>query len=120
MLKRREWDEYANSEIAYRPDSCIGQKRCAEQDIRGTHGLLTNEMTFGLIGVEEVLRGLSMQHQGQFPRQIVRILHTGIESLTTGRAMDMGGISGEKHSSYPVTGNLAQLRRPTSKPARLA
>src|SRR6516162_2800721 len=54
--------------------------------------------------------------QGEFPSEIKGVLHSCVHSLSAGRAMDMGGISGQKDLSNPVIINFAFVDSKRSQP----
>src|SRR5712672_2025241 len=55
-----------------------------------------------MVGIEEAFWGYPLDHLGQLPSQIHRILHTGLETLPTVRGMHVCGVAGEQDPSVAV------------------
>ena len=55
-----------------------------------------------LIRIQEALRGGPVDHLGQLPSQIHRILHTEAEALSTRRVVHVRRVAGEQDSSRAV------------------
>jgi hypothetical protein len=43
-----------------------------------------------------------LRYHGELPGKVDRVLHADIHALTACRAMDMGGVTGEKDLVLPV------------------
>ncbi|GCC45157.1 hypothetical protein chiPu_0029431, partial [Chiloscyllium punctatum] len=71
-----------------------------ERDVR--HGVAQyagrHRMPLGLIAVEQAVRRCQLDHLGELPAQIHRVLHADIEALSAHRRMHMGGIAGQQHA----------------------
>jgi hypothetical protein len=50
-------------------------------------------MALGAVCIEEPFRRRPLDHPGQFPSQIHRILHTGLEALSAVRRMYVSGVA---------------------------
>ena len=78
--------------------------RAAERDLR--HRVAqhagSDRVTLGVVGVEEAFRRCPVDHLGQLPSQIHRILHTGVEALSTVRGMHVRGVAGQQDPSVAV------------------
>ena len=59
-------------------------------------------MALGVVGIQEAFRRCPVDHLGQLPPQVHRILHTGVEALSTHRGMHVCGVAGQQHPSVPV------------------
>jgi hypothetical protein len=58
-------------------------------------------VALGVIAVEEAVRRYPFDHLCQLPSEVHRVLHTGLEALSTVRRMHVGGVAGQQHP--PVT-----------------
>ena len=61
-----------------------------------------DRVTLGVVGVQEAFRGCPVDHLGQLPAQIHRILHAGVEALSTIRGMHVCGVAGQQDPSLAV------------------
>lgn len=61
-----------------------------------------DRVALGVIAVEEAFRRRALDHLGQFPSEVDRILHAGLEALPTIRGMDVGGVAGEQYPSLAI------------------
>ena len=61
-----------------------------------------------VVGVQEALRGGPVDHLGQLPSQIHRILHAEAEALSTRRVMHVRRVAGEQDSSRAVGRGLTR------------
>jgi hypothetical protein len=59
-------------------------------------------MAFDGIAVQQRLARKAALGQGQFPREIVRILKTGIHTLAADRRMQMRGVTSQEHASFSI------------------
>ena len=59
-------------------------------------------MTLGVVGIQEAFRGCQVDHLGQLPAQIHRILHAGVEALPAVRGMYMCSVAGQHDPSLAV------------------
>jgi hypothetical protein len=62
----------------------------------------SDRVALGVVGIEEAFRRCPLDHLGQLPSQIHRILHTGVEALSTHRGMHVRGVAGQQHPSLAV------------------
>ena len=62
----------------------------------------SDRVALGVIGIQEAVRRCLLDHLGQLPSQIHRILHTGLEALSTVRGMHVCGVAGQQHPSLAV------------------
>ena len=53
---------------------------------------------FRLIGVEQALVGMALQHCGQFPAEVLRILDAAGQSEAAGGRMAMRGVADQEHA----------------------
>jgi hypothetical protein len=56
-----------------------------------------DRVALDVVGIEEAFRRRPLDHLGQLPSQIHRILHTGVEALSAVRRMHVCGVAGEQH-----------------------
>ena len=61
-----------------------------------------DRMALGVVGIEEAVRRRPLDHLGQLPAEIHRILHPGLQPLPAVRRMDVRGIAREQHASLAV------------------
>ena len=61
-----------------------------------------DRVALGVVGIQEAFRGCPVDHLGQLPSQIHRILHAGVEALSTVRGMHVCGVAGQQHPSFAV------------------
>jgi hypothetical protein len=67
-------------------------ERDAVKMVRQAEHLPPRLVTLGMVTVEKACRGFVIQHQSQFPAEIVCILHTGVHALAADVGTDMGGV----------------------------
>ena len=60
----------------------------------------------GVVGIQQAFRRCLLDHLGQLPSQIHRILHTGVEALSTHRRMHVRGVAGQQHAPVAVGSGL--------------
>ena len=60
-------------------------------------GGLPDRTPFCIVGVEQGIAGFAAQHGGDFPREVLDILHAGVQAEATGWRHLMGGVAGQKH-----------------------
>ena len=63
-------------------------------------------MSLGVVAVEKAFRRRPLDHLGQLPSQVDRILHADVKALTADRGMDVRRIAGQEHPSLAVRGRL--------------
>ena len=61
-----------------------------------------DRVALGVVGVEQAFRRRPLDHLGQLPSQVHRILHTGLEALATVGGMHVRGVAGQQHPSLAV------------------
>ena len=78
--------------------------RAAERDVRhrGAQHAGSDRVTLGVVGIQEAFRGCPVDHLGQLPSQIHRILHADLEALCTIRGMHVCGVAGQQDPSVAV------------------
>ena len=62
----------------------------------------SDRVALGVVGIQETFRRCPVDHLGQLPSQVHRILHTGVEALSTVRGMHVCGVAGQQHLSLAV------------------
>ena len=62
----------------------------------------SDRVALGVVGVQEAVRRCPVDHLGQLPAQVHRILHAGVEALSAHRGMHVGGVAGQQHPSVAV------------------
>ena len=67
-------------------------------------------MALGLVGVEEAVRRCPLDHLGQLPAQVHRILHAGLEALAAVRRVHVRRVAGQEDPSVAVRRGLARRR----------
>ncbi len=73
------------------------------QDIAGVSLLdrqFADRLPFAVVGREQIRAGQALEHQGQLPREIVRVLNAGIAAEAAHRRHDMRGIADQKHPAF--------------------
>src|ERR1700678_1719229 len=77
------------------------EQRCCSSGC--LENVFRDRAAFRTIAVEQGFRGAgATTDQGQFPREVKCVLHTGIHSLATCRAMDMCSIPSEKNTARAI------------------
>ena len=78
--------------------------RAAQRDVRhrGPQHAGRDRVAFGVIGIEQAFRRCQLDHLRQLPSQIYRILHAGLEALSTVRGMHVRGVAGQQHPPVAV------------------
>ncbi len=66
-------------------------------------------VTLGMVTVEKACRGSGVQHQSEFPAEIVGILHTGVHALATNVGADMGGVPDQKDAADLISLRLTAV-----------
>jgi hypothetical protein len=61
-----------------------------------------------MVGIQQAFRPRPLDRLGQLPSQIHRILHAGLQTLSTVRSAHVCGVAGQQHPSIAVD---AQFRR---------
>src|SRR5215468_7401143 len=56
-----------------------------------------------MVTIEKACRGSGVQHQSEFPAEIVCILHTSIHTLATNIGADMGGVPSQKDAAHLIS-----------------
>src|SRR6266536_5956887 len=59
-------------------------------------------VALGMVGIQEAFWRCPVDHLGQLPAQIHRILHTGVEALSTDRGMHVRRVAGQQDPSVAV------------------
>ena len=62
----------------------------------------SDRVALGMVGIQEAVWRCLVDHLGQLPSQIHRILHTGLEALSTVRGMHVCGVAGQQDPSVAV------------------
>ena len=62
----------------------------------------SDRVALGVVGIQEAFRRCPVDHLGQLPSQIHRILHTDVEALSTHRGMHVRGVAGQQDPSVAV------------------
>ena len=87
--------------VAQRLDAVVGAH---ERDLR--HRVAqhagSDRVALGMVGIQEAFRRCPVDHLGQLPAQIHRILHTGVEALSTDRGMHVRRVAGQQDPSLAV------------------
>jgi hypothetical protein len=55
-----------------------------------------------MVGIQEAFWGCPVDHLGQLPPQVHRILHTEVEALSTVRGMHVCGVAGQQDASVAI------------------
>ena len=78
--------------------------RAAEGDVRhrGAQHAGAGRVTLGVVGIEEAFRRCPVDHLGELPAQVHRVLHAGLEALCTVWRMHVRGVAGEQDPSVAV------------------
>ena len=61
-----------------------------------------DRVAFVVIGVQQAVRRHVLDHLGQLPAQVHRILHAGVEPLPTHGGVHVGGVAGQQDTSLAV------------------
>ena len=66
----------------------------------------SDRVALGLVGIQETFRRCLVDDLGQLPAEIHRILHTGVEALSTDRGMHVRCVAGQQDPSVAVSRGL--------------
>jgi hypothetical protein len=55
-----------------------------------------------MVGIQEAFWGCPVDHLGQLPPQVHRILHTEVEALSTRRGMHVRRVAGQQDASVAI------------------
>jgi hypothetical protein len=85
--------EELGNDVAHGLDAVV---RAAQRDLRHrvTQHAGSDRVALGMVGVQEALRRRLLDHLGQLPSQVHRILHTDVEALSTRRIVHVCGVTG--------------------------
>ena len=61
-----------------------------------------DRVPLGVVGVEQALRRRPLDHLGQLPAQVHRILHADVEALPAHRGVHVRGVAREQHAALAV------------------
>ena len=61
-----------------------------------------DRVALGVVGIQQAVWRCPVDHLGQLPSQVHRILHTEVEALATHRVMHVRGVAGQQYSSFAV------------------
>ena len=87
--------------VAQHLDAIVGAH---ERDLRhrGAQHAGGDRVALGVVGIQEAFRRCLVDHLGQLPAQIHRILHTGVEALAADRGMHVRRVAGQQDPSLAV------------------
>ena len=78
--------------------------RAAKRDLR--HRVAQHaggdRVALGVVGIQEAFRRRPLDHLGQLPSQVHRILHADVEALSADRGMHVRGVAGQQDASVAV------------------
>jgi hypothetical protein len=63
-------------------------------------------VALGVIGIQEAFRRCTVDHLGQLPSEVHRILHTDVEALSTHRGMHVRGVAGQQDAPLAIRRGL--------------
>ncbi len=96
LLGRERGRYYRRAMVHLFLDSDIGPPSLSNENAG------TDRVALGMIGIQEAVRRCPVDHLGQLPSQVHRILHTGVEVLSTHRGMHVCGVAGQQDPSFAV------------------
>src|SRR4029450_3791588 len=79
------------------------------QMVRQTEHVPPGLVALRMVTSEKAYRGSSVQHESEFPAEIVCILHTGVHTLATNIGADMGGITNQKDATHLISLRLTTV-----------
>src|SRR5205807_8571917 len=94
-------------DVAQSLDVVVGAQECDLRDRVAQHAG-GDRVALGMIGVQEAVWRGPLDDRGQLPSQVHRILHTGVEALSTYRVVDMCGVACEQDAPGAVGGGLSR------------
>jgi hypothetical protein len=65
-----------------------------------------DRVAFGVVGVEEVIRGGPVHHPAQLPPEVHRVLHAEAEPLAAGRVVHVRRVARQQHAAAAVRRRL--------------
>src|SRR5262245_18590757 len=81
----------------------------AVQMVRQTEHVPPGLVTLRMVTIEKACWGSGIQHQSEFPAEIVCILHTSVHTLATNIGADMGGVPNEKDAADLISLRLTAV-----------
>ena len=86
------------------PKAFVRSSVAAKRDLRHRVAQYagSDRVALGVIGIQEAFRRCPLDHLGQLPSQVHRILHTDVEALSTHRGMHVRGVAGQQDPSVAV------------------
>src|SRR5882757_10423833 len=80
--------------------------------------VLADGVPFGVIAVQQRSASVTLDYLRELPAEVERVLHAGVHALTARGAVDVGSVTGEKHSPMTVFGHLAVVDLEAGDPVR--
>src|SRR5262249_55486248 len=77
-------------------------------------------VTLRMVAIEKACRGSGVQHQSEFPAEIVCILHTSVHTLAANIGADMGGVPNEKDAADLISLRLTAVDTVAHSPDGIA
>src|SRR5215813_12034274 len=81
----------------------------AVQMVRQTEHVPPGLVTLRMVTIEKACWGSGIQHQSEFPAEIVCILHTSVHTLATNIGADMGGVPNQKGAAHLISLRLTAV-----------
>jgi hypothetical protein len=98
--------------VAQGVDTRIGARECSLRH-RVLQHAGSDRVPLGMVGIQQAFRRCPVNHLGQLPSQVHRILHTDVEALPTHRVMHVRGVARKQHTSLPIGRRLpGHVREP--------
>src|SRR5262245_55506893 len=81
----------------------------AVQMVRQTEHVPPGLVTLRMVTIEKACWGSGIQHQSEFPAEIVCVLHTSVHTLATNIGADMGGVPNQKDAAHLISLRLSAV-----------
>ncbi len=81
--------------------------------------LLPDRPALGVVGVEQGRGGVPLEHQGQFPGQVGRVLQARVHALAAGRTVNVGRVAGDEGPALAVLVHAAMMDAIARDPLRV-
>jgi hypothetical protein len=119
LAGRRQREHRAERHIAQRPGERVPSHRRADQCAARAQHLRPDGVPLVVVGVEHPLLGATLDHRGELPRQVRRILQAGVHAHAARGRVHVRRVSGEQHPADAIPRHLALVAVEAGGPARL-
>ena len=112
---RSDVTHHSNNRVACNPRNPF-QRANPGQQAGEVDDRLADWVPLLVVAVQECVARVALDDHREFPAQVESVLHAGVHALSTGRAVNVRRVTGEKHSSPPVCGDLTVVNFEAGQP----